>query len=75
MSTQQVPAAELNFKKCAESIRTVLQTFNALRTIPSNGTVSTPLKIALSELVVTAVGSFYLFKVPLYELFVAVRLI
>jgi len=64
MSTQQVPAAELNFKKCAESIRTVLQTFNALRTIPSNGTVSTPLKVALSELVTTAVGLLFIFLGP-----------
>lgn len=61
MSTQQVSAAELNFKKCAESVRTVLQTFTTLRTIPSNGTVSTPLKIALSELVTTAVGPLEFF--------------
>jgi hypothetical protein len=64
MSTQQVSSPELNFKKCAESVRTVLQTFNTLRTIPSNGTVSTPLKVALSELVTTAVGLFYFFKDP-----------
>jgi hypothetical protein len=57
MSTQQVSPAELHFKKCAESIRISLQTFTTLRTIPSDGTVSTPLKVALSELVTNAVGS------------------
>jgi hypothetical protein len=62
MSTQQVSPAELHFKKCAESIRTSLQTFNTLRTIPSDGTVSTPLKVALSELVTAAVGFLKNFK-------------
>lgn len=56
MSTPQTPSAELNFKQCAESIRTALQTFTVLRTIPSNGIVSTPLKVALSDLVNTTVS-------------------
>jgi hypothetical protein len=57
------PSAEAAFKKHAESVRTALQTFNALRTIPSTGVVSNPLQTALAELVNTTVD-FYL---PLFS--------
>ena len=55
MSSFQGYPAELSFKKHAESVRTSLQIFNALRTIPSNGIVSSPLRLALEELVKVAV--------------------
>lgn len=55
MSTLQLPSSDFNFKKHAESVRTALQTFNALRNIPSTGNVSSPLRIALNELVNGAV--------------------
>jgi hypothetical protein len=75
MSTPQVSPAELSFKQCAESIRTALQTFTTLRTIPSDGTVSTPLKVALSELVTAAVGflKFSLEPQLIYGFFLTVR--
>jgi hypothetical protein len=44
-------SAELSFKKVAETARLSLQTFNALRAIPGTGSVSSPLNLALSELV------------------------
>ena len=43
---------ELAFKKHAESVRICLQTFSALRTIPSDGmNVSAPLRVAVNELI------------------------
>jgi hypothetical protein len=53
--TSQTAQTEAAFKKLAESVRASLQTFNVLRTIPSTGTVSSPLRLALNELVNTAV--------------------
>jgi hypothetical protein len=58
MSTLQTASAELAFKQHAESVRTSLQTFNALRSIPSKGSVSSPLRLALNELVNAAVREF-----------------
>jgi hypothetical protein len=60
MSTLQVSTPEIAFKKLAESVRTALQTFNALRAIPTNGTVSSPLRAALNDLVTATVGDLCL---------------
>lgn len=43
--------AEVSFKKLAESVRTSLETFTALQAISPRGSVSGPLRLALSELV------------------------
>ena len=48
-------SSELAFKNLSESIRTSLQTFNALHAIPSSGVVSSPLCLTLNELINAAV--------------------
>ena len=57
-SSYQIGAAEIAFKQLAESVRISLQTFTALQTIPSNGMVSSPLRLALTELVNTTVRCY-----------------
>ena len=55
--------SELTFKNLFESVRTSLQMFNALRTIPSSGVISSPLHLTLNELVNAAIcKSFNLFQ-------------
>ena len=55
-------SSELAFKNLSESVRTSLQMLNALRAIPSSGVISSPLHLALNELVNAAVcKSFNLF--------------
>ena len=56
-------SSELAFKNLSESVQTSLQTFNALCAIPSSGVISSPLRLALNELVNAAVcKSFNLFQ-------------
>ena len=56
-------SSELAFKNLSESVQTSLQTFNALRAIPSSGVISSPLRLALNELVNAAIcKSFNLFQ-------------
>ena len=56
-------SSELAFKNLSESVRTSLQMFNALCAIPSSGVVSSPLCLALNELVNAAVcKSFNFFQ-------------
>ena len=59
-STNQPAQGEAAFKKLAETVRISLQTFNAIRTIPSTGTVSSPLRLAVTELTNAAVRHFSL---------------
>jgi hypothetical protein len=54
-STNHPVHAEAAFKKLAETVRVSLQTFNAIRTIPSTGTISSPLRLAVTELTNAAV--------------------
>ena len=48
-------SSELAFKNLSESVWTSLQMFNALHAIPSSGVTSSPLCLALNELVDAAV--------------------
>ena len=43
--------SDVAFKELCESVRNALQTFNLLRTIPTTGIVSAPLRTALNDLV------------------------
>src|SRR5277367_4732754 len=60
-STNQPAQGEAAFKKLAETVRISLQTFNAIQTIPSSGTISSPLRLAVSELTNAAVCDISLF--------------
>ena len=54
-------SSELAFKNLSESVRTSLQTFNALCAIPSSGVIPSPLRLALNELVNAAICKSYNF--------------
>src|SRR5271154_3324875 len=60
-STNQPAQGEAAFKNVTETVRISLQTFNAIRTISSTGTVSNPLRLAVTELTNVAVRDFSLF--------------
>ena len=69
MSTKQLPSAELNFRKCVDVVKIALQTFNALRAIPSNGTVASPLRAAINDLVNAGVSIPPFFPPPISHIF------
>ena len=60
-STNHPVQGEAAFTKLTETVRVSLQTFNAIRTIPSTGTVSSPLCLAVTELTNAAVCEISLF--------------
>ena len=52
-------SAELAFKNLSESVQTSLKTFNALHAIPSSGVISSPLCLALNELINAAICNLF----------------
>ena len=61
-------SSELAFKNLSESVQTSLQTFSALHTIPSSGVISSPLCLALNELVNAAICKSFNFLQETYLL-------